>query len=98
MGARQGSIIGIFLFQGAMIGFAGAAAGVVLGLGVCFLLQKWGFPLDPKVYFIDKLPVVVRPGDFLIAAGVASGLCLGAGLVPSWWAARLSPVDGLRYE
>ncbi len=98
MGARQGAIVRIFLFQGAMIGFAGAAAGVALGLGVCLLLQRYGFPLDPKVYFIDKLPVVVRPGDFLIAAGVASGLCLGAGLIPSWWAARLSPIDGLRYE
>ncbi|MEY4513578.1 MAG: hypothetical protein RLZZ450_5700 [Pseudomonadota bacterium] len=98
MGARDSSILAIFLVQGILIGLVGTAIGLVLGGAVTTYLTVYQFPLDPKVYLIDHLPVRISAMEFLNTVLIALGICTTAGLVPSYWAARLLPADGVRYE
>lgn len=96
MGATDTAILRIFVYQGGIIGFVGTAIGLALGWGVCKGLLVYGFPLDPKVYFISRLPVEVRPIEFLVAGGISLFLCLIATVIPALYAARLRPADGVR--
>jgi lipoprotein-releasing system permease protein len=98
MGATNGAILRIFLYQGGIIGFLGAGLGLLLGFVVCKLILVYGYPLDPKVYFISRLPVQVRLQEFLITGQVALAICLEATVLPSLYAANLSPVEGFRDE
>ncbi|HEX5655720.1 MAG TPA: ABC transporter permease [Polyangiales bacterium] len=98
MGAKDSSILSIFLVQGVLIGLVGTALGLVLGGAVTGYLSLYTFPLDPKVYLIDHLPVRVSPMEFVYTVLIALGICTTAGLLPSYWAARLLPADGVRYE
>jgi lipoprotein-releasing system permease protein len=98
MGASQGGILLVFLTQGAAIGVIGTVVGGVLGLGIALALQIVGFPLDPEVYYIDRLPIEVEAREvvsILVGAVVISVL---ATLYPSVQASRLDPAGGLRYE
>ncbi|MSP24830.1 MAG: ABC transporter permease [Myxococcales bacterium] len=96
MGATDGAILRVFLYQGAIIGLVGTSLGLALGVAVCKGLLVYGFPLDPKVYFISRLPVLVRPQEFLITGAIALAICLLATIVPSLYAASLRPADGFR--
>jgi lipoprotein-releasing system permease protein len=96
MGATDEAILRIFLYQGGIIGFVGAGLGLLLGLLVCKGLLVYGFPLDPKVYFISRLPVQVRPLEFFVTGEVALAICLEATILPSLYAANLSPAEGFR--
>lgn len=96
MGARDSAILRIFMVQGAAIGIVGTLIGLALGGAVCAYLQFFPFPLDPKVYLIDHLPVRTSPTEFLVTVVIALGICIAATLIPSWWAARLLPADGVR--
>jgi lipoprotein-releasing system permease protein len=96
MGATDLAILRIFLYQGGIIGLAGTSIGLLLGLVVCKTLLVYGFPLDPKVYFISRLPVLVRPQEFLVTGAIAIAICLFATIIPSWYAASLRPADGFR--
>ena len=98
MGATRGGIMKVFMYQGAMIGAIGTLNGLIGGLIVCLIVKSADFGLDPSIYMIDHLPVDIRPLEFLIVGVVAMVICLLATIGPSWWAARLNPVDGLRYE
>ncbi|MCB9707340.1 MAG: ABC transporter permease [Myxococcales bacterium] len=98
MGAKQRSILAMFSLQGAMIGLAGTFSGLVLGGGVCAYLSMYKFPLDPKVYLVDHLPVRTSWIEFALTVVIALTICATATLLPSWWASRLPPVEGLRYE
>jgi lipoprotein-releasing system permease protein len=98
MGASDGAILRIFLYQGGIIGFAGTTAGLLLGLVFCKGLLVYGFPLDPKVYFISRLPVQVRPQEFLVTGLIAVLICLTATIIPSLYAARLRPAEGFREQ
>ncbi|MBZ0119391.1 MAG: ABC transporter permease [Sandaracinaceae bacterium] len=98
MGAGSFGMLLVFLLQGLLIGLLGTAIGLVLGGGICFYLERVEFPLDPHVYLIDHLPVRTSAWEFVQTVGITMWICLLATVVPSWWAARLLPVDGLRYE
>ncbi|MBK9265282.1 MAG: ABC transporter permease [Polyangiaceae bacterium] len=98
MGATNGQILRIFLYQGGIIGFAGTSLGLLLGVVVCKGLLVYGFPLDPKVYFISRLPVQVRPLEFAITGAIAIFICLVATIIPSAYAARLRPAEGFRAQ
>ncbi len=98
MGAKDTGILSIFLVQGVLIGLVGTAVGLVIGGVVTGYLSIYTFPLDPKVYLIDHLPVRVSPIEFVYTIGIALFICTLATLVPSYWAARLLPADGVRYE
>jgi len=98
MGATSDAILRTFLYQGAFIGGSGTAFGLVLGIGVCKGLLAYAFPLDPKVYFISRLPVAVSLQDFVITGVAAVVICLFATVLPALYAARLHPADGLRAQ
>jgi len=98
MGATDATVLGVFMVQGVVVGVIGTLAGVLVGGGLITYLDKIRFPLDPKVYLIDHLPVVLNPSVFLITIGIALLICTVSTIAPSWWAARMLPVDGLRYE
>ena len=98
MGATDGTVLGIFMLQGVVVGVIGTLAGVLVGGGLVAYLDKIHFALDPKVYLIDHLPVVLSPTVFLVTIGIALLICTVSTIAPSWWAARMLPVEGLRYE
>jgi lipoprotein-releasing system permease protein len=98
IGAKDDAILRVFLYQGGIIGLLGTTAGLLLGLVCCKGLLAYGFPLDPKVYFISKLPVNVRPNEFIITGALSIVICLVATIFPALYAARLRPSDGLRAD
>ena len=97
MGATRGEIARMFLVLGAFVGTIGAGSGVLGGLLTCWFVQYIGVKL-PRQYYIEQLPVHVDPGTILIIFFAAIGLCLAATLYPAYEAARINPVEGLRYE
>jgi lipoprotein-releasing system permease protein len=98
IGATNSAIMRIFLYQGAMIGVAGTALGVSIGWVCCRFLIAYAFPLDPKVYFISKLPVSMHTSEFVIPALIALAICIDATILPALHAAEMRPSDGLRDE
>ena len=98
MGARDGAILRAFLYQGLIIGGVGTAIGLFLGFAVCKGLLIYGFPLDPKVYFISRLPVEVRPWEFGLTGIIAVLICLAATIIPALNAAAIRPAEGLRAQ
>jgi lipoprotein-releasing system permease protein len=96
MGARSTALLRTFLYQGGIIGLVGTAVGLVLGYVICKLLSVYGLPLDPKVYFISRLPVLMRPGDFAWVGVFAVLVCLVATVWPAQYAARLRPAEAFR--
>lgn len=96
LGAKNDALLLVFLYQGGIIGVVGAILGVVLGYAGCRGLVAYAFPLDPKVYFISKLPVNIRLSEFSGAAFFAVAVCVCATIAPALYAARLRPSDGLR--
>jgi lipoprotein-releasing system permease protein len=96
MGATDGAILRIFLYQGGIIGFAGTGLGLLFGLLLCKVILVYGFPLDPKVYFISRLPVDARPTQFLITGTISIVICLIATVAPALYAAWMKPADGLK--
>lgn len=98
MGATDATVLGVFMVQGVVVGVVGTVIGVIAGGGIITYLDRIRFPLDPKVYLIDHLPVVISPSVFLVTIAIALLICTVSTIAPSWWAARMLPVDGLRYE
>jgi lipoprotein-releasing system permease protein len=97
MGASDPFIARVFVFVGLLIGAVGSTLGVTTALLVCSLIQKLGIPLDPEVYYIDRLPVFISLSDYSFVMVIAVMVCLVATLYPAWAAARLRPVDGMRF-
>ena len=107
MGATRGAILRIFLITGASIGVAGTLAGLVLGVVVAVnvehlrdllsrLSQTELFPAE--FYFLSRLPSAVDPAEVVTVVAMALTLSLLATIYPAWRAARLDPVEALRYE
>ena len=98
MGATNGGIMRIFVLEGLVIGAVGTLLGLLLGAAACWVISRIDFPLDPKIYLIQTLPARPRPLDFAVTGVVALATSLLATLHPSLKAARLPPVDGLRFD
>ena len=107
MGATRGAIMRIFLITGASIGVVGTLAGFALGMIVCwnietirgFLASLTGTELfSPEVYFLSRLPANPDLRETLTVVLMALTLSVAATLYPSWRAAKLDPVEALRYE
>lgn len=107
MGAAQGSIMRVFLITGAAIGVVGTFVGLIVGTLVCLNVESirqfisWltGTELfSPELYFLSKLPAEMDVGETTAVVIMALTLSFLATLYPSWRAARLDPVEALRYE
>lgn len=99
MGAKTGSIMRIFFYQGMVIGLSGTALGVSLGLSLCAVLKRYKIiELPSNVYPMSTMPVKVVPMDVSIIAISAILITLAATLYPSWKASRIRPADALTYE
>ncbi len=99
MGATRKTIKHIFTYQGFIIGFTGTGAGFVLGLTVSYLLKRYQFIKLPKgIYAQDYLTVLLKWQDLALIGGIAILLCYLATLYPASQAAKLEPVEALRYE
>jgi lipoprotein-releasing system permease protein len=99
MGATRSQIRRIFMLQGTIIGAIGTILGFALGLSVAYLLKRYQFIELPKgVYSLDTLPVLIEWTDLLIIGISAMVLCFVATIYPARQAARLEPVEALRYE
>jgi lipoprotein-releasing system permease protein len=99
LGATRSSITRIFMYEGILVGTVGTVLGVVIGLVVCYLqIQYHLFPLDTSVYIIPAIPVEIRWTDFLAVAGASMFLSTLASLYPARKAARLFPVEAIRWE
>ena len=107
LGASPGSIMGIFVVQGAMVGLVGTLAGLALGLGVAFnidvlvpaLEQLLGASFLPKdIYLISRMPSDPQQADILPVLLISLALSFAATLYPSWRASRVNPAEALRYE
>lgn len=99
MGVTPGGIMRIFLLQGTLVGVVGTGLGLVAGWVVSFALGRYKLlHLPGEIYFIDTLPVKIEWTDFALVAVAATLLCFLASLYPAWQAARLQPVESIRYE
>ncbi|MBX6321136.1 MAG: lipoprotein-releasing ABC transporter permease subunit [Rhodospirillaceae bacterium] len=107
MGATRGMIMRIFLLSGASIGIVGTLAGLVIGVAFADNIEsirQWlqgltGTNLfSPEIYFLSQLPAIIDPWDVVSVVVMSLSLSFLATLYPSWRAARLDPVEALRYE
>jgi lipoprotein-releasing system permease protein len=99
MGATRASVRRIFVSKGMIIGFVGTLAGSIGGYLACLFIQHYRFiDLPADVYGIDRPVVRIYPEYFVVIAAVALFLCWLATLYPARQAARLSPVEIIRYE
>lgn len=98
MGADNRSLQKIFMYKGMAIGLSGIGMGLCGGLLLCMILARYPFiELPGDVYFLTTLPVSINPIDLAIIALGTFIICAGASLYPASKAAKLKPVDGVRY-
>ena len=107
MGASRGAVMRVFLIAGASIGVIGTLLGFVIGVVFCANIESirqglsrlTGTTLfDPTIYFLSKMPAEMDAGEVTAVVVMALTLTFLATLYPSWRAARLDPVEALRYE
>jgi len=95
LGATNRSILAIFVLDGQLVGLVGCLLGVAVGLAACATLGRYGLQLDPRVYYLENLPVVVNPGEVVAIVAGAMALSTLATAFPAMTAALMKPVDGL---
>ena len=99
MGINQKSVIKIFMFEGILIGIIGTFLGVLLGYLICYLQIEYNiYPLNPLQYKVDALPMELRVSDFFFISGAAMLLTFLAALYPAKRAARVNPLEAIKWE
>jgi len=107
MGATSGMVLRIFMLSGASVGFLGTIAGFVLGVEFASHIEAIREAVQAvigtdlfaaEIYFLTQIPARIDPGEVATVLAMAFGLSFLATIYPSWRAARLDPVEALRYE
>lgn len=107
VGASSGQVMAIFTSIGTFIGLIGTIVGVLAGIKLAgsldtilnLLNRLLGVDLfNPRIYYLDRLPVFISSSDIIIIILCSLGLSMLATVYPAWQAARLNPVEALRYE
>lgn len=98
MGATDVSISKVFVMQGAVVGALGTAVGAWFGIGMALVLSVVRWPIDPEVAFLDHLPIRLHLVDILQVCALSLVLTSLSAVFPALSAAKLQPVEGLRYE
>lgn len=99
MGARRRQVRNVFVYQGLAVGALGTAAGLAVGYAAAWVANAWRLiPLDPEIYAISYVPFRLNATDAIWISGLALGVSIAATIYPAWSAARLEPVEILRYE
>ncbi|HWU86427.1 MAG TPA: ABC transporter permease, partial [Kofleriaceae bacterium] len=97
LGASDLGIMQLFAIQGLLIGLIGTILGVLTGLLACWAGKKFGIPLNPDVYYIDRLPIHVDWQSVAAAAAAGVLISIAATLYPALLAARVRPAAGMRH-
>jgi lipoprotein-releasing system permease protein len=102
MGAERAMVRRVFMWYGTIVGLVGTATGILLGSLVCWIITRYelvSFPPEiAEVYYVSSIPFVTRWIDLAIIAGFSIAVSFLSTIVPSMRAARLNPVEALRYE
>lgn len=99
MGARKQSIVRIFMIEGIAIGAAGVVVGFLSGYILCEIQKRWKIITLPEdIYNLAALPVKISFTDMFIVVAIAMAICVVSTLYPSYKAAKIDPVETLRYE
>jgi lipoprotein-releasing system permease protein len=97
LGASDVGVMQLFAIQGLMIGLIGTVLGVGTGLLGCWAGKRFGLPLNPDVYYIDRLPIHVDPTSVIAAASAGILISIAATIYPAVVAARVRPAAGMRH-
>ncbi len=99
MGGRRRQVGSIFVLQGLAVGVIGTAIGLVVGYGLAWSANRWRLiPLNAEFYSVSYVPFHTSVLDAVWVAGLALAVSVAATVYPAWSAARLQPVEILRYE
>lgn len=98
LGAGNGQIMKIFLYDGLIIGITGIILGNILGLGLCFLELKYKLFSLPEIYYLKSVPIQIQPEYIILISLITLILTFIATLIPSYLASRLDPVKSLRFS
>ncbi len=102
MGAEPRMVRWIFIWYGTLVGVAGTATGIGLGTLICWLITRYelvSFPPEiAEVYFVSSIPFITRPLELAAIAAFSIFVSFAATIIPSMRAARLNPIEALRYE
>jgi lipoprotein-releasing system permease protein len=99
MGTSSRRISLIFMLQGLIIGVVGTTVGATIALGLCWVLNEYKLVRIPQdVYQVAYVPFIVTPQNFIVVIVTAIAVCFLATIYPSRQAAKLDPVEALRFE
>lgn len=97
LGASNGDIMKIFLFDGFIIGVLGIIIGNAIGLGICFAEMKYKFFKLPEIYYMKNVPILLNADTIILISAITIVLVFLATVIPSYLASKFDPVKSLRF-
>ncbi|HEX2787838.1 MAG TPA: FtsX-like permease family protein [Ignavibacteria bacterium] len=97
LGASNGGIMKIFIYDGLLIGIIGIVLGNIIGLGLCYLELKFKFFKLPEIYYMKSVPILIQPEYVILISVVSLFLCFIATLIPSYLASKFDPVKSISF-
>lgn len=98
MGFSSINIMNIFMIEGTILGFIGIVSGVILSAILIYILENYSMQLPLEIYYLDKLPFEISLKEIGIISGVTFVIILVSSVFPAYRAARLKPVEALKYD